>query len=235
MNNTSSEKNKLLNKNNFSSWIIGGIIGLIITKILEPLSEFLFSNFLNIGGSFVAFISNFTYREISNGFSEQSSSVVLFFVFMLLIGFFVNLYSISYINYRAIKNEVNELLTSIDDSAITFENSNNVTSDNLNEGLELVEKKIKELGCLNNSSILRLTILLFFLLLLLSFTYGQSSYIRDKTIVLTNNIEIVSPYISDIEYKQLKSKFHSIETQSDYNALMKELETIASECSLKLK
>lgn len=232
MSNIPSRKNKIFNKNNFSNWIIGGVIALIITKVSDPLSEFLFTNFLNIGGSIITYVSNSTYREISNGFSEQSSSVVLYFVFLLLIVLLEGIYLFFFLQFKIRKNELNKSFTSNDDSTAISENSNDVTSDNLHEqGIKSFKKRERA----NIFYLLKRTFLCLFLLFILTYFYGQSNFIRNKTIALTNNIEIVSPYISDIEYKQLKSKFHSMETQSDYNELMEKLEDIATEYSLKLK
>lgn len=50
-----------------------------------------------------------------------------------------------------------------------------------------------------------------------------------------NNIEIVAPYINDIEYKQLRSAFFQMDSKSDYQNLIYKLESIAEEYSLQLK
>ena len=52
---------------------------------------------------------------------------------------------------------------------------------------------------------------------------------------MMNNIEIVSPYISDIEYKQFKSSFHLIENKEDYDNLYSQLERVAASYSIQLK
>ena len=49
------------------------------------------------------------------------------------------------------------------------------------------------------------------------------------------NIEIVAPYISDQEYKQLKSDFFTIKSKSDYDNLQKALNMISEEHQLDLK
>ena len=49
------------------------------------------------------------------------------------------------------------------------------------------------------------------------------------------NIEIVAPYISDQEYKQLKSDFFTIKNKSDYDNLQNTLNMISDEHSLDLK
>lgn len=235
MSNVQSSKNKLFNKNNFLNWIIGGVIALIITKASDPLSEFLFSNILNIGGSFITRISNSTYREISNGFSEQSSSIVLSLSYLFFICFLECIFFIFLEINKTIKNKSNKLFSS-NNNTTSFEENSNVTSDNIHEQEsetlnKWFEKKYEKLFFLNFTSI----ILLIFSFLAITFIYGQSNFIRNKTITMTNNMEIVSPYITDLEYKQLKSHFHSIETQSDYETLMEELETIADKYFLKLK
>lgn len=49
------------------------------------------------------------------------------------------------------------------------------------------------------------------------------------------NIEIVSPYVTDQEYKQLKSDFYSIDTITDYHDLSDQLDKIAESNNIKLK
>jgi hypothetical protein len=63
----------------------------------------------------------------------------------------------------------------------------------------------------------------------------QQSYVTETALKLTNNIEIVSPYVSDLEYKQLKSEFHSMQSRSDYDNLVFKLDSIGSENHLRLK
>lgn len=236
MTNSSSQRNKIFNKSNFSNWIIGGIIALIIAKVADPISEFIFSILLKIGGNFVTDISNSTYREISNGFSEQSSSTVLYFVFLIFLGLLEYIY-INYVqNYKTHKRELNELLTSNNNSIIYLEPNNDITfDDSEGQDLETLKKQVKKKIRSTNFIFLDVTFLSLVLLLAITFFYGQSIFIRNKTVALTNNIEIVSPYITDVEYKQLKSNFHSIETQSDYNVLVEKLEIISDKYSLKLK
>ena len=67
------------------------------------------------------------------------------------------------------------------------------------------------------------------------FMYARLVFIQREIFTLTNNIEIVSPYISDIEYKTLKSDFHLMENHEDYNQLIFRLQKFADDNSLKLK
>lgn len=224
MNKDSSKENKLFNKNNLVNWIIGGIIALIIAKIMEPLFTNIFSFILNLGGSFITYIENSTYKEISNGYSEQSASSVFYLVYLSIYCFIGILFGDSIKGYLAFKNKQKHFDTPDAMTSIADE----ILSELSTQTIDKERKKI-------NFSYLFIFIFLTIVLILLMFFYGRSSFIRNKTITLTNNIEIVSPYVSDIEYKQLKSKFHSIETQSDYEALIEELKSIAEEYSLKLK
>lgn len=49
------------------------------------------------------------------------------------------------------------------------------------------------------------------------------------------NLEIISPYISDLEYKELKSAFYSIQTKADYESFVNTIKEFGEEYSLKLK
>lgn len=53
--------------------------------------------------------------------------------------------------------------------------------------------------------------------------------------VMTYNIEIVSPYVSDFEYKKLKSDFYSMNTYDEYAAIKLTLNKIAEDNNLTLK
>ena len=59
-------------------------------------------------------------------------------------------------------------------------------------------------------------------------------YILGLSTNATVNIEIVSPYITDIEYKQLKSSFHLIKTQDDYEKLLDKIQDIADANKINL-
>ena len=202
MTNKSNKENKIFNINNFSNWIIGGIIAFIITKMSEPLSKFLFSNILNIGGSLITHISNSTYREISNGYSEQSSSITLYLVYILIIFLLTYAYFIFFKKYNDYKIKLKKFFNSIDNATTTSELNNIVIPKDIHEQ-NLEKSKIKNMLKSNNLSFLIDTFWVLSLFLIITFFYGQSDFIRNKTIAITNNIEIVSPYISDIEYTSI--------------------------------
>lgn len=145
MRNDSINKNKLFNKKNFSNWIIGAIIAVIITKVSDPLGEFLFSQILNMGGRFITHISNSTYKEISNGFSEQSSLITLYLVFLLFVLLLTAMYFILFQKYKTRKNKLKKIFTSIDNSTTISEKNEIVESDNFKEqNLETKKTRLKK-------------------------------------------------------------------------------------------
>lgn len=62
------------------------------------------------------------------------------------------------------------------------------------------------------------------------FTFKISCDVTANSI--NRNIEIVAPYISDIEYKSLKSDFYSIDTKNDFETLQNSISKIMEENNL---
>lgn len=55
-----------------------------------------------------------------------------------------------------------------------------------------------------------------------------------KTTVL-QNIEIISPYISDVQYKKLRSDFYLIQNKHDFELVTNNIQSFASQNSITLK
>ena len=62
-----------------------------------------------------------------------------------------------------------------------------------------------------------------------------TNYVNLSETRIQNNIEIIAPYISELEYKELKSEWHSIENYSDYNALMNIIDEYGEDNELLLQ
>lgn len=60
-------------------------------------------------------------------------------------------------------------------------------------------------------------------------------YIKEKASNLTINMEIVSPTLSEHEYKQLRANFYSIDSKKDYDDFVTHLEAIANENNITLR
>ena len=71
----------------------------------------------------------------------------------------------------------------------------------------------------------------FFMLLFLMLT----NFINKSITKMTCNIEILSAYVSNDTYKQLRSSFFSIENKKDYDELFDLMKTIALHNNVKLK
>ena len=52
---------------------------------------------------------------------------------------------------------------------------------------------------------------------------------------LTINMEIISPLLSDQDYKQLRANFYSIDSKKDYDDFTNHLEAIANENNITLR
>lgn len=75
------------------------------------------------------------------------------------------------------------------------------------------------------------------ILLTLFFLYRAGNIIfinKCKTTSLCN-LEIVCPYVSDLEYKKLRSSFYSIQNKEDYEAFTNTIKKIGEMYSLNLK
>ena len=240
--------------------LIGFVLTFIFTKILGPLLEFLYASFLNVGGSFIGFVSNSTYKSISNGFSEQGTMFLLYILFLSSC-FLINYLPVKLREYyNAFAENLIESEDSISSVASSKTSASTVSSstpsddiESIESSLECLERNINEMktSLKNNSdkiSVLTASALnrmkrtcwLYFFFLMgffvfFSFMYGRQVFIHNAITVTMNNIEIVSPYIPDENYKMLKSEFHSINSFVDYENLESKLSKIADDNNLRLK
>ena len=235
----SSKEKLIFNKENLINWIIGGIIALVLGKIFEPIWLFLYSFFLNTGNKLISNFTNSTYKEISNGYSDQSSSLVLYFILLFSLMIATTFFTKEKSSYEHTKAQIKQwrsfFYIKSDKSDISSDISDESGENNIENKTELTEEKIKKIEKNNNFSYILCITWFCLFAFFITFTYGKNLYILNKITVMTNNIEIVSPYISDKEYKELKSDFHCIESLDDYNKLDDKLNTIAEKNSLKLK
>ncbi len=243
MSNRKSNKSKLLTIESIQSLIIGTIIAFFVGKIFDPILTYLFSAFLNIGGGFIKYVSDSTYQQISNGFSEQSSMLILYVLYLSswgLIGYIMSSIKIAYKSYT---NRINDLEQKLNlEHNVSGESPNSFETISIEQSQKSIEEdknKIqKEINSMRKKNRIEFSIVILFLVTTFSFlvfSYSRVSFINKKITILTNNIEIVSPYISDSEYKKLKSDFHSIKNSDDYSNLLSGLNVIADKQSLKLK
>lgn len=193
------------------------LISAIWEKILSPLFDRVLESVLSISNSLFTSISNHIYTEISNGVMDRYSPVVCSCLFGAFCA--VTLFSLSnsYMLYQS------TLLDTPSDNGLR--NDPNV-DEKENALYQFSKHKFLFYFSIIIAVIAHLSALTFLI---------QQSYVTETALKLTNDIEIVSPYISDLEYKQLKSDFHSMQSRFDYDNLVLRLETIGSENHLRLK
>lgn len=246
-----------INKKFIISATGAAVFAFIIEKLFNPILEILYSIFLNIGTMFVTNFSDSVYKSISDGYSEQSSTLVLYFATIAIVAYIGSLFSDINKLHNLKQQEYNNLMKSVETATKT---TTETTPTDTDQTLELTEQKLNiltqnlnDLEAQLNMHQLQLDvytkagkekmqrqfaiikIFLICAIVFIFFVYGKQIFITSRITTVTNNIEIVSPYISDDEYKQLKSDFHSIRNRADYDALKETLINIATENEIKLK
>ena len=223
--------------------LFGAFLAFIIGKVFDPIFEYLYTLFLSLGGSFVTYISDSTYQKISNGFSEQTS-ITLFYIAVIACTSYLSVFFFSikslYHSTNISKNDVSLGSCPDDfscDALVSIEQLKKDTED-LQKQLEYNKHRIDKLTASRKiDTVMYFLVRLWVVTLMVAlfFVYSRNIFINQKIIVMTNNIEIVSPYISDTEYKQLKSDFHTIQCSQDYDELAQLLQDIANDHSITLK
>lgn len=62
-----------------------------------------------------------------------------------------------------------------------------------------------------------------------------SNFVNHNVVRINNNIEILSEYIDEWKYKELKSKFYQMENYSDYILLQEDILELSAENNVKLQ
>lgn len=196
--------------------LVSVFISLFFTPIIEKLLTNIYNEFvhkiLSMRNAFSLFVSSFFYSRISEGVYINIS----FYIFIIIITLILIKIIYPYIPNRfpcGIKK---------------FEKCGKKSSCGLSRRTKcLVFCAAKHRVV---KSLLFAIIYIVFILFLLTTNFINKTITRT-----TNNIEIVSPYITDYEYKKLKSDFHSMKNSIDYKALTQNLDSIAKENTIELK
>ena len=223
------------------------VLTFVFSKVLNPVLEILYSSFLKLGSFFIKSFSDSTYKTISHGYSELPSLWNLYFLTIILMMILFVFYMLREFQFDKFLDSIRELKTKNNDcikkiTSATETNSISDEDENINDILsELIETKNDldnfEMN-VNNSHKKRsfiLKLVTAILLFIMIFLYAQQSFINTAITKALSNIEIVSPYISESEYRHLKSDFYSINNHEDYDLLFHTLEEIADANSINLK
>lgn len=221
-----------VNKATIASAFVGFILTFLFSKAFDPICESIYSFILRVGDYFIVSFSNSTYREIALGLTEQASYSLLYFIYLVLVLFFKfimdsidkDIYSNLTEDERKINTWKHLEKNSHDEKQIT-------PSEN---ALHAFEAQLTNRRKYFKRARIFLTILIYVLLFVIIMMNARQTFIHKKTITAINNIEIVAPYISDLQYKQFKSDFYMIQNKQDYDALLTSIKAIASQENILL-
>lgn len=204
------------------------IIPLLVTalweKLLGPLFDISLTWLSAFGGEFLQANINLIYICISTGKPIDISWSLFIIVASLILGNLLTTTSERIKSYKKLVAAHNELTNPSDKKHVVSAEKLLTDSEKINRSLQN-EKKISRFCVI-------LTVCGYIAYLLYILIVG---YINTTITKLTNNIEIVAPYIDDFEYKSLKSVFYSMEGADDYHSLITELNHIAETNGVKLK
>ena len=204
------------------------LIPLLITALWEKLLGPLFDIFLNwlsaFGGEFLQAFIDLIYTYVATGRPVDTSR----YIFMILVSFLlIELTMISSKGIKSYKNLVNrqnELINPTDSKPMVPAKKEQTDLEKLND----IVKHAK----LFSWFYVIFTVCYWAMYFVFTMSVG---YINNTITKLTNNIEIVAPYIEDSEYKLLKSSFYSMDSADDYQSLVTELNRIAEINGIELK
>lgn len=232
----------IFSKESMLMLIISTILAFIVGKFLDPLFTYCYSLLINTGGAIIKQLSDSTYKQISNGYSEQPSFFILYIVILLASALFANFfssikqsYTLEKEKYNTYKKALNIINTPIDEDSPQLVIPSSDTEPALQKDAKTLEKEVITIFNRIKKEFFIITFMMFLLYGYIFFSYSRNLYINSKITSITNNIEIVSPYITDVEYKRLKSQFHTMENSDDYDSLNFLLSDIAEKNSVKLK
>lgn len=202
---------------------------LIISWFINPLTNWLFPKILKIMESFASPFVDLTYQKAATLTFERTGLLNL--VLSITCICYLFLFSICLLSFKKdrLRNEIDDI------SAIVKPRSHFRTDE---ESLSQLKESHKYL-CKLLRIYKKMSVLLYIsmILVVISMIFCEMTQIYEVSLSTKarTNIEIVAPYISDQEYKQLKSDFFTIKNKSDYDNLQNTLNMISDEHSLDLK
>lgn len=188
-----------------------GVLGCAIWEyIISPLCTFIYAKISYLIDKFTVTFSNSTYSEISKGCNTSPIDEIT--ISMVLILLFFSCIFLSYFYLFQGNKKTQDYI------------ENSYTLDNLAQ----IKKH-------NNRIYLTLKISLYISMMILMYWKGNNTFINQCKTSSLCNLEIICPYISDLEYKKLKSSFYSIQTKEDYEIFTNTVKEIGAKYSLSLK
>lgn len=205
MENKSSKKRFII-----TTLLLGFLQTLLWESVISPLCDKIFSFVTKIFSTIHSSYFNNLYSEISLGYQDQYSHFVYLAVCFIMLMFIIGL--------------IYEILTDI---GKTYHIA--IHEKIVRHGIKQIEKLPTWF------MIIETLLILITAYVVLFFSIGRNAYINNTISSSLANIEIVSPYISDLEYKTLKSEFHSMDSKEDYDNFCSHLKEVAENNHVVLK
>lgn len=200
---------KIPSKKQAASALVIGILGTAIwEKILSPLCTYIYIKISSLIDKFATTFSNNTYMEISKGYHDSIAVSIVYYLVMFI---FVLSFAI-YVTYLVVQKKT--MLRYI-----------------WNEDVRPTHKEIK--SKLERSFFFFIPIYLFMIIFM--YWIGNLTFITNCRTSSLCNLEIICPYVSDLEYKDLKSSFYSIKTKEDYESFTNTIKEIGKKYNLNLR
>ena len=196
------------------------IVSLIVfptsERFLTPVYDAIINNLLSAKNTGLKFISDFIYSRISEGVYVNIPFYIFIVIVSLLLGLLICSILLPY-------KKANSCCDADSISSCPKRKRLNFL---LRARCFLFNPKRRKLL----TSISCIVLYALFLLFVLTTNFVNLTITRT-----TNNIEILAPYISDQDYKILKSNFHSISSRSDFDSLTNLLNKYATNVGVELK
>lgn len=210
------------------------IIPLLVTafweKMLGPIFDIVINGLSDFGSQFVQVILDLIYSRIAWGKYVDFSFYIFVFGISYCLSLVLGIANSEIKDYKKALNLQKKIYSNNTDSKVDL--SKEELQEDKKESLETEVNNLVKRTRKNSRIFIVLTIASYFVYFI--FILG-AQYINDTITKITNNIEIVAPYIEDSEYKALKSSFYSIKCSDDYRSLNDCLNYIAEANGIELQ
>lgn len=203
--------------------IIGTILlTLAYDYVFSPLFNRIIDTFPVISKSF----SNILYKAIAEGYFSDDSyltfTLVLYILFILGVYYCFSSFMelLKPRNTNKLSRQLEQQYKDLKQSEANYDIGKSV------EILDKFDETVSKISRIRKYLMVFWIVAFVVLLVMFGIATSMTSFVHDKKVNVLTKIEIVSPYISDTEYKSLKSEFHLIECKEDYDSLMHKISAI---------
>jgi len=200
--------------------VIAVFVAVIVLYLIDPIVKLIGSSVFDISGKIFKSYNDSLFQRIAQRQENLESGV-----FLLILLLFVSLIfsAIAFVWYKEQKSrmEIENLLKSIDEGEGQSERQK--TTAELREEIVRTQKDLRRSTRIYKSMTI-ISALVFLVSMVVSFS--TELMVKEKIDLFDNSLAIVSPYISDLDYKKAQSQFHLVKSSEDFDRV---LSTISAE------